>query len=287
MSSFPKPPTINRRAVGTTDGTDAAPISPALATSHIPHYGNPHTYAAPPVIPPLPTPEITTVNGKLSENETSIILKSTLLAEHQEDPNVLRFISSFLKCRSPSQAAREAGLQPSAGYNLRNRPDIHLAITKLTEKSVMKYGFDATEVVERVKEISNVDPIEFENPDGTFKLHMKDIAPESRRAIKKFKAKNFYEKDPNGMDRLAGQIIEVEMWDKMKSLELLGREKDLFKETKKVEHDVTKNMAAVLLDSRRRAEDHLRETSETIDVTPAQITGGISDGNSGSEDTGS
>lgn len=122
-----------------------------------------------------------------------------------------------------------------------------------------KYGYDAAEVVERVKEVSNVDPIELERPDGTFKTSMTEINPETRRAIKKFRAKNFYEKDPNGMPRLAGQIIEVEFWDKLKATELLGREKDTFKETRKVEHDVTGRMAEVLLESKRTAESHIKD----------------------------
>lgn len=202
--------------------------------------------------------------GKLSEDETHFILQSSLLAEHREDPNVLRFIANYLRCRDAKQAAKEAGLTWQAGVNLRARPDIHLAITRLTEKSVMKYGFDATEVVERVKEIAGFDPIELENPDGSFKKHLKDIAPEARRVIKKLKVKNLFETDPNGMKVLVGEIIEYEFWDKMKGVELLGREKDLFKETRKVEHDVTANMASVLLESAQRGSAR----AEAIDVTP-------------------
>ena len=266
MTGMPRPPIINRSAAS-TDGTSLI-TNPTVG---IPHHSNPHNYTSPPKIPSPPTPAIITHNGTLNENETSLILRSTLLPEHREDANVLRFISSYVRCRNATQAAREAGLKPSAGNNLRSRPDIHACITKLTEKSVMKYGFDASEVVERVKEISNLDPIEFENTDGTFKLHMKDIDPESRRAIKKFKAKNFYEKDPTGMQVLAGQIIEVELYDKMKGLELLGREKDLFKETKTVQHDVTARMADVLLDSKRRAEDHMREVIDVVQITGKSV----------------
>lgn len=208
---------------------------------------------------------------KLTEDETSFILKTTLLPEHREDPNVLRFISSYLRCRSTVQAEREAGLKARSGHNLRARPDIHAAITKLTEKSVMKYGFDASEVIERVKEIAGLDPIDLFNDDGTCKENMKDIPAEARRAIKSFKVKNLYETDPNGMPRLAGKIIEVQLWDKMKAQELLGREKDLFVEKKTIKHDVTENMANVLLDSTRRADQRLLSMgvteAEYVDVS--------------------
>lgn len=220
--------------------------------------------------PPPPPPPIETPQGKLTEDEVSFILRTSLLAEHHEDPNVLRFISEYMKSRDQSQAAKAAGLHPQAGRALRSRPDIHLAIKRLTEKSVDKYGFDASEIVEKVKEIVMIDPVDLENPDGTFK-HMREMRPEVRRAIKKFKAKNFYENDPNGIPVFKGQILEIEFHDKLKSAELLGREKEIFKETKKVEHDVTSNMASLLLESKDRAERRVAEIAEKARSTPAQI----------------
>lgn len=252
MAVFPKPPMSNRSVAS------SIPTPPGVG---------PVTY-----IPPIPTvveiPPIDVQSGALSENEVTIILKTSLLPEHHRDQKVINFIAHYMRCRNTVQAGREAGLVGNEGYHLRNRPDVHEAITRLTEKSVMKYGFDATEVIERVKEISGLDPIEFENADGTFKTSLRDIPPESRRAIKKFKCKNTYGTDLNGMPVVTGQLIEVEMHDKLKSLELLGREKDIFKQTTTVQHDVTKNMAQVLLDSSRRADDHARQM---IDVTPQRM----------------
>lgn len=244
---FPKPPIINRNK------TEAFPATPKEKRE------------PPPKVEPLPTPEIKAAGEKLTETEVEMILRTSLLPHHREDANILKFIASYIRCRDAKQAAKEAGLHPVGGANLRNRVDIHLAITRLTEKAVMKYGFDASEMVERAKEIATFDPIELENEDGSFKTNMKDISPESRRAIKKFKAKNLYENDPNGMKVLVGQIIEVEMYDKLRGIELLGREKDIFKETKKVEHDVTGRMADLLLESKKRADDY---NSDTIDITP-------------------
>jgi len=137
-----------------------------------------------------------------------------------------------------------------------------------------KYGYDAHEVVERVKEIVQLDPGIFENPDGTFKTSLMQIPPEARRAIKKFKCKNIYENDPNGIPRVTGQLIEVELWDKMRATELLGREKNIFKETKVHQHDVTANMADVLLESKRRADERaLAAPVPVIDITPEKDEG--------------
>lgn len=204
-------------------------------------------------------------SGAVTLDETQHILKQTLLPEHHGDPNVLRFISSYMRCRDVRQAAREAGLHPNSGTVLRSRPDIHSAITALTTKSMMKYGFDAAEVIEKVKEIAGIDLIEFQNEDGTYKKSLNDVSPEARRAIKKLKVRNTYETDPNGMKIYTGEIIEIEVWDKMKAVELLGREKEIFKETKKVEHDITGNMKDLLLDSRRRAD---ARHEKLIDVGP-------------------
>lgn len=214
--------------------------------------------------------ETFTKSGVVSADAVSMILRSELIPEHHEDPNVLKFIMSYVQNRDVKQAAHDAGIHANSGHKLRNRQDIHNAITKITEVAVMKYGFDASEIVEKAKEIAFVDPIEFENPDGTFK-HLKDISPNARRAVKKFKAKNLFELDPNGMRVCVGELIEVEFWDKMKGIEMLGREKDLFKETKKVEHDLTSNMRDVLLQSAERAEAAALEARKERDVNVIEV----------------
>lgn len=197
-------------------------------------------------------------SGELELDEINFILNSCLKAAHRNDPKIIQFIDSFVKCKSIPQASEEVGIAPGIGFQWRHRKDISNCISKLYDKSTIKYGFDASELVERVKEMSEVDPIEFENPDGTYKTSLSQIAPEVRRAIKKFKVKNLYasSEDSNGMKSqiIVGQLIEVELYDKLKATELLGREKDLFKQTTKIQHDVTENMAATLLASSRLAD---------------------------------
>lgn len=235
----------------------------------------------PPEPPPPDDPPLPRVSAALTDDETDFILSTTLRVEQRDDPVVLRFIKSYLECRSCAQAARDAGITWHQGQTLMRKPEVHACINTITQKALMKYGYDASEIVERVKEIAAIDPIEFENPDGSFKTNMSQIAPESRRAIKKFKAKNLWGEDSNGMRIVIGQLIEVELWDKMKAVELLGREKNIFKETKVVQHDVTKNMANILLGSQDRAEKRI--AGRTIDVTP-QIEGRIEGDKDGGED---
>lgn len=216
----------------------------------------------------------------LTSDELSFILRATLTREHSDDPNVVGFIASYLRCRSAAQAAREMGLKPSAGHNLLQRPDIWEAVRAISEKSALQYGYDGAEVVERVKEIAGVDPVVLEREDGSYVKSLREIPAEARRAIKKFKVKNLYETDPNGMKVVTGELIEVEFWDKMRANELLGREKDLFVEKKKVEHGISAGMRDILLESRDRAQqfalgqDKRAELPAPIDVTPVKVEDG-------------
>jgi hypothetical protein len=211
-------------------------------------------------------------DGSLSEQETSVILQSILLPEHLNDQRILRFIGAYMRARDHKEAAREAGFHANAGLKLRNRPDIYQAIQTLTQKSAMKYGYDAHEVVERVKEITQIDPLDVYRADGSIKAMTEMDAP-VRRAIKKMKVKELWDTDPNGMKMKIGEIIEIEFWDKLKASELLGGEKEIFKQKRVTEHTISNDMKNLLLESKSRAEQRmlLMSQQQTIDVTPVTV----------------
>lgn len=216
---------------------------------------------------PLPP---STPSGELTVNEADFILDSTLKPKHRQDPNVIAFINSFVRCKSIKQACGEAEVAYSLGYSIRHRKDVANCITKLIGLSATKYGFDASELFERAKEIAEFDPIEIMNPDGTYKESLYEVAPEARRCIKKLKVKNLWAKetDINGMDKkiIIGKVIEYEFWDKMKGIELAGKEKEMFKNTTKVEHGLTKDMANILLESAKRAESAIEDFSTPVTI---------------------
>jgi len=204
--------------------------------------------------------------GSLDLDESTFILKDCLTASHYADVRFIKFIQSFLICRNAPQAGRDAGVSYGTAKAWRLMPDVAMAIEKLTAKSVIKYGFDASDVIERVKEMVEVDPIVFERADGSYVERLSELPPEVRRVIKKFKAKNIYEDDPNGIPRVVGKLMEYELYDKQKAADMLGKEKELFKNTTRVEHDITKNMSDVLLASANRAADRIEGTPELKDV---------------------
>lgn len=215
---------------------------------------------------PLPTPtlgnekDLPTIteerSGLLTDDEWSVILTTELKPKHRKDPQIISFIESFIRCKNISQASAEAGLIYSKGYGIRHKPDIAACIQKIIDKSAMKYGFDASETMERAKEMVDFDPVVLYNVDGTFKNNLHDIPAEARRVIKKMKVKNMWgeSEDRNGVKTkiIVGEVIEYEFYDKLKAIELTGREKDLFKNTTKVEHTVSNEMASFLLEARER-----------------------------------
>src|SRR5665213_4447363 len=122
--------------------------------------------------------------NKLADEEVDFILKQYLLPRQYSDPKVVRFILAYLTSRSCPEAAEAAGMERAKGTYWRSRPEIHASIEALTAKAVMKYGYDATEVMERLRRYAMVDPIAFQNPDGSFKTHLSQIDPEWRVCIK-------------------------------------------------------------------------------------------------------
>lgn len=203
-------------------------------------------------------------SGALTESEYEFILDSELKSKSRKDATVLAFIDSFVRCKNVAEASAAAGIKNPEGYKIRMRSDVAACIQKLIDKSAIKYNFDASEIMERTKEIVDFDPITLQNPDGTYKSNLHDIEPAARRNIKKMKVRNIWGEDLNKMKIIVGEVIEYEFYDKMKAIDLAGKEKELFKTTVKHEHDVTKDMASILLAASKRGE----EASARITLTP-------------------
>lgn len=247
-------------------------------------FGQPHNCAKQPGTPPpvsatFPPPGVPPILVTRGENRTEEVLDSdkildaTLKKKHRNDPNVILFITNYMRCRVVAQAARESGLTPSQGSNLINRGDIYSAIVKLTEASSRKFGIDADEVVERMKEVLDVDPANYFNEDGSYKdLHQ--IEPAARRAIKSITIKETWGEDLNGIKKQDGRIVKLEFWSKEKAAEMLGPETEagVFDKKLTVVNDVTERMETILLGGKERAEARRRElaAAKVIDVTPVK-----------------
>jgi hypothetical protein len=275
--AFPPPPKGNRSPISQTKAVEAG-------------------------VTPFDNKEPELEDPRMTDEQVVKILQQTLRHDQLNDPRIIKFVLTWCSTRSNTDAAEAAGFERRLGSYYRSRPEIHKAIEEITAIAVVKHGYDASEMIERAKEIANLDPIEFQNPDGSFKTHLSQIKPEARRAIKKFEAKNLYGQDANGMQIVIGQLIKVEVWDKLKGIELLGSEKNIFKKTTVVQHDVTSNMANLLLESGKRADERKlimsREVGDATqgneadhsgsereeDGVPIAIGGGESSGNRSNND---
>lgn len=215
----------------------------------------------PPPSPPAPTtPQLPSTTSAPSSNLEDqepqthdqlldTIIRTTLKPIHATDHKILQFIANYNLCRDVRQAAKESGLTATDGKNLIQRPDIYECVQRIAAAGARKFGYDAEEIVAKVKEVVEFDPIDLYNPKtGAYYESLDDVPPETRRVIKKLHVMNVYDKDPNGVViGISAKIIKYEFWDKLKAAEMLGQEKEVFKKQLKVEHDVGANMKDTLL----------------------------------------
>lgn len=198
---------------------------------------------------------------KLTINQ---IINIMLNPEHRIDPKIIKFITAYLECRHIREAEKIAGLQSGQGKRILNKSDVQACMLKINEELGDQSAIDASAIIARTKEIVDFDIADIFTEDGRVK-DIKDIPPAASRVIKKLVVREVYEKDENGIDVFSGYIKTVEFFDKMKGIELLGSQVDLFNKKIKHEHDVTGNLASLLLNSEKRALGHT--ASETIKMT--------------------
>lgn len=221
---------------------------------------------------PKPVEEHVPVDPPQVDEDIMFIMKDKLKAKSFHDPDVVRFIMAYLEYRDIRQAGDAVGLTYRRASSIRRRKDVADCIAEITAQSAVLCGIDADEVVGRVKEMAFVDPARLvDRSTGAAYTNMWDIPAEVRRAIKKFKVKNLYDKDPNGFPVKVGELVEFELHDKLKASGMLGAEVGKFKETVVHEHGPTKDMREILLGGLERAKSRAKalEAAEVVDVTPA------------------
>ncbi len=192
------------------------------------------------------------------------IINIMLNPEHRIDPKIIKFIHAYVECRHIKEAEKVAGLSSGQGKRILNKSDVQATMLKINETLGKEASFDSRELLERANEVAQFDIIDVFMDDGRVK-DVKDIPAAARRAVKKIVVREVYEKDMNGMDVFSGYIKTIEFWDKIRSLELIGKYDGVFREKVEHSHDVTGNLAALLLQSEKRALTSV--TTETIKMT--------------------
>jgi len=199
----------------------------------------------------------------IDDRKMDEIINNTLLLEHALNPKVPAFIKNYLTYHSLADAARATRLDIKEARRIINKADVQDTIKAITSKWAKTTGFDSNELLERVDEVSSIDPVDLFNFDGTIKdLH--SLPRSMTRAIKKIKYKEFTEFDESNQEMKTGRIIDIEFHDKLKATELLGKHLSMFKDKVEVTHDIGKNMSDVLI---KRAEERMK--SLNLDNHPA------------------
>jgi phage terminase small subunit len=121
----------------------------------------------------------------------------------------------------------------TSGSRLLQRVDVQKRLIELNKDRLKRTKIDADTVLRELHKIATCDILEAYDDSGALKPLSK-IPKEIRKAISSVKTREEFQYDNNEKVKVA-DIVEVKFWDKVKSLEHLGRHLKLF--TDKVEID--------------------------------------------------
>lgn len=172
------------------------------------------------------------------------------MAEKKLTPKQRRFILEYLLDGNATQAAVRAGYSARTahqqGYEQLQRPEVKSAIEAAESRRLAKVEAKGEKVLAELAHAAYSDPINLFRTDYTLKA-LEEMEPAMRRCIKSIEFEELF--DGKGEDKFkAGRVVKITLWDKTKSLELLGRNQKLF--TDKVEHSASESLADLLTRAR-------------------------------------
>lgn len=146
-----------------------------------------------------------------------------------------KFISEYLVDLNARQAAIRAGYSQSTATAQASRllanVNIYKAIQEARESDSNKLQFNRDRWLEELKlcALSDIKQYIDINPEnGTIRVKNLDEMKEgSTRAIKKIKSKKTTRYSDDG-DQLEDECVEIELWDKQKALETIGKHLGFF-----------------------------------------------------------
>jgi len=168
------------------------------------------------------------------------------------DGKQLRFCQEYIVDLNATQAAIRAGYSQktagSQGHDLLKKPEIEAEIQRLADKRTERVEIRADDVLRETYLLATSDLAAAFNDDGSLKP-IKDIPPHIRRAISSVEVDELFE--GRGEDREhVGYTRKIRLWDKVKTLELLGKHLRLFSDTLKIEAQL--DIAGLLAEARQR-----------------------------------
>jgi phage terminase small subunit len=159
----------------------------------------------------------------MGHNQGKILAKRKLFVqEYMIDINATRAALRAGYGKGNEESARQVASRLMA------MPEIKAAIQVEMDKRAKKIGFDAQTVLEELLKLATLDLSKAYGEDGKL-LHPKQMPEEIRKAVSGIEV--FEEFEGVGQNRqYIGNTVKVKFWDKVKSLELLGKHLKLFTE---------------------------------------------------------
>lgn len=182
-----------------------------------------------------------------------------------------RFALEYRVDHNATQAALRAGYSSrgaeTQGMRLLRNAEVQRLIAQHDEKVLAKVEEKGNRVLEELALIGYFDPLgifidscpgdrgctedKHECGVGTLRA-LKAMPPEVRRNIKSLKFTELFE-GASGEKFVAGRVVDITFWDKVKSLELIGKNQKLF--TDKVEVSADESLLDLLTEARKPGGD--------------------------------
>lgn len=158
------------------------------------------------------------------------------MSETKLTPKQLMFVKEYLVDLNGTQAAIRAGYSPKTANEQAARLLANVSIKRTVQaemdKRAQRVETKADSVLAELSRIGYADIRPLFKDDGTIK-DPKDWPDDLARAVASFEVQETFEM-LDGQRIWTGYLKKIKIWDKPKSLELLGKNQKLF--TDKVEH---------------------------------------------------
>ncbi len=164
-------------------------------------------------------------------------------------PNQERFCREYIIDLNGTQAAIRAGYSENGASvqasTLLAIPKVKAFIDALKTKRATKLEIKAEDVLAETERLAMSDIGEAFNDDGSLKP-IKDMPPHIRRAISSIEVDELFHGSGEQREQV-GYTKKIKLWDKVKTLQLLGQHMKLFKEH--VEHSADESLEKLIAET--------------------------------------
>ncbi len=164
------------------------------------------------------------------------------------EPRQHRFCQEYIIDLNATQAAIRAGYSEhtagAIGHENLKKPEIEAEIQRLKDLRSIRTEITADKVLSETYLLASADIAEAFDETGALKP-IREIPKRLRLAISSVEVDKLFEPGPDGREHV-GYTQKIKFWDKVKTLELLGKHLKLFSD--RVELGVDQTLGAIITD---------------------------------------